>query len=413
MIYQDEIVFPAVTLCNFNFFPHYLINGTIGEKVISILAPLESFNQTHQELVSQQGPYIANIRDYRSVLPKNKWKRKKIANKDEKSKQEEIYFDRNFDFSEFVKKHGHKIGHMIKKCHWKAQKCGPENFTSVLTDFGLCYTFNPGTPEYPLLKVHRAGVDFGLRLQLNVQQDQYYGILRDSSGFKVMIHDQNEPPLINELGFAIHPGMHTFCSIRKTKVLNLPLPWETACEDKKPDGSKKYTKSACLMKCRAEFIISICKCRSFQHAGQAPVCLPHEIRDCVRPAIATFMNESDHCECPVPCEKIRYQTQLSYAQMPAKHYSEALAKLKHIDEERMRHFLRDNLLELDLYFEEMTTQVIQQVPAYDEESLFGDIGGQVGLFLGASMLTILEIVDLLGRVLIIKFGSRRIKDHLV
>ena len=55
---------------------------------------------------------------------------------------------------------------------------------------------------------------------------------------------------------------------------------------------------------------------------------------------ATFMNESDHCECPVPCEKIRYQPQLSYAQMPAKHYSEALAKLKHIDKDRMRHFLR-------------------------------------------------------------------------
>ena len=34
MVYKDEIIFPAVTLCNFNFFPHYLINGTIGEKVI-------------------------------------------------------------------------------------------------------------------------------------------------------------------------------------------------------------------------------------------------------------------------------------------------------------------------------------------------------------------------------------------
>lgn len=33
VVYKDEIVFPAVTLCNFNFFPHYLINGTIGEKV--------------------------------------------------------------------------------------------------------------------------------------------------------------------------------------------------------------------------------------------------------------------------------------------------------------------------------------------------------------------------------------------
>ena len=145
--------------------------------------------------------------------------KKKIGKKNGNfEKHDEIYFDRTFDFADFVIKHGHKIGHMVKKCHWKTQKCGPENFTSVLTDFGLCYTFNPGTLDHELLKVHRAGVDFGLRLQLNVQQDQYYGILRDSSGFKVMIHDQDEPPLINELGFAIHPGMHTFCGIRKTKV---------------------------------------------------------------------------------------------------------------------------------------------------------------------------------------------------
>lgn len=186
--------------------------------------------------MSQEGPYTVNIRDYRSLsskikngvdsfarrlsmYSKLKWKRKKIIKKPKKNeKVEDIYFDKGFDFADFVKKHGHKIGHMIKKCHWKAQKCGPENFTSVLTDFGLCYTFNPGKPDHELLKVHRAGVDFGLRLQLNVQQDQYYGILRDSSGFKVMIHHQDEPPLINELGFAIHPGMHTFCAVRKTNV---------------------------------------------------------------------------------------------------------------------------------------------------------------------------------------------------
>ena len=31
--YSDEIILPAVTICNFNFFPHYLINGTVGERV--------------------------------------------------------------------------------------------------------------------------------------------------------------------------------------------------------------------------------------------------------------------------------------------------------------------------------------------------------------------------------------------
>ena len=31
--FLDQIIFPAVTICNFNLFPYYLINGTIGEKV--------------------------------------------------------------------------------------------------------------------------------------------------------------------------------------------------------------------------------------------------------------------------------------------------------------------------------------------------------------------------------------------
>lgn len=32
--FLDQIIFPAVSICNFNLFPYYLINGTIGEKVV-------------------------------------------------------------------------------------------------------------------------------------------------------------------------------------------------------------------------------------------------------------------------------------------------------------------------------------------------------------------------------------------
>jgi hypothetical protein len=31
--FVEEIIFPAITICNFNLFPFYLINGTVGEKV--------------------------------------------------------------------------------------------------------------------------------------------------------------------------------------------------------------------------------------------------------------------------------------------------------------------------------------------------------------------------------------------
>ena len=45
--------------------------------------------------------------------------------------------------------------------------------------------------------------------------------------------------------------------------------------------------------------------------------------------------------------------------------------------------------------------------------ILGDIGGQIGLFLGASLLTILEALDLFGRVLVIKLSRKKSPDHQV
>ena len=50
---------------------------------------------------------------------------------------------------------------------------------------------------------------------------------------------------------------------------NLPHPFKTACEDKHLAGFKKYTKSACLLKCRADYVISMCKCRSYDLEGKS------------------------------------------------------------------------------------------------------------------------------------------------
>ena len=124
-----------------------------------------------------------------------------------------------------------------------------------------------------------------------------------------------------------------------------------------------------------------------------------------------FRNETNNCGCPVPCHITKFQTQLSYAQMPAKHFSEVLARKRKVSKDVMRNYLRDNFLDVDFYFEEMSIEKITERPAYDEESLFGDIGGQVGLFLGASILTLLEFIDLVARILSRKFKRRIYPEH--
>ncbi|XP_048150774.1 acid-sensing ion channel 3 isoform X5 [Corvus hawaiiensis] len=58
----------------------------------------------------------------------------------------------------------------------------------------------------------------------------------------------------------------------------------------------------------------------------------------------------------------------------------------------------DNVLVLDIFFEALNYEMIEQKKAYEVAGLLGDIGGQMGLFIGASLLTILEIFDYLYEV---------------
>ncbi|XP_061184813.1 uncharacterized protein LOC133192822 [Saccostrea echinata] len=56
-------------------------------------------------------------------------------------------------------------------------------------------------------------------------------------------------------------------------------------------------------------------------------------------------------------------------------------------------FIRDNLLQINIFYREMSYEKIHQQVAYSMFSLWCDIGGTMGLFLGASFLSIIEIID--------------------
>jgi acid-sensing ion channel 2 len=48
---------------------------------------------------------------------------------------------------------------------------------------------------------------------------------------------------------------------------------------------------------------------------------------------------------------------------------------------------------IDIFFDELLKTVIRQEPAYPGVSFFGEVGGQMGLCLGASLLTVAEFME--------------------
>ncbi len=56
---------------------------------------------------------------------------------------------------------------------------------------------------------------------------------------------------------------------------------------------------------------------------------------------------------------------------------------------------RDNFLHVDIYYKELGFESIQQFPAFETLSWLSEIGGFLGLLLGASVLTLFELIDYL------------------
>ena len=96
------------------------------------------------------------------------------------------------------------------------------------------------------------------------------------------------------------------------------------------------------------------------------------------------------CEdlCPEPCSEDLYRVTPSSNPFSRNFLAEFSATMGgHPD------YWSQNLVHLELYLTSMTYEKVEKQLGYTLLQLFCDVGGAFGLLLGASLLTLLEIVD--------------------
>ena len=59
--------------------------------------------------------------------------------------------------------------------------------------------------------------------------------------------------------------------------------------------------------------------------------------------------------------------------------------------------IRERLMKLSIYYNEFKENVSEEHPLYDLLTIVSDLGGQMGLFMGASLLSLAEIIALVGK----------------
>ncbi|XP_072039851.1 acid-sensing ion channel 1C-like [Amphiura filiformis] len=163
------------------------------------------------------------------------------------------------EFVDSVGNLAHQLNETIYDCKWRAvEPCDARSFTTSLTDWGVCWTFNDPKNKSEILKINQPGKQNGLFLRMDVQQYEYVSGESEAAGFKVLLHPQGVRPVMKELGFSISPGFETSVTVSYTKVVNMPPPY-TNCrqEDLAPlNYSDSYTVPLCQQECKINYVVS-------------------------------------------------------------------------------------------------------------------------------------------------------------
>ncbi|KAM9673199.1 acid-sensing ion channel 1 isoform 1-T1 [Trichechus inunguis] len=419
----SQLTFPAVTLCNLNEFRFSQVSKNDLYHAGELLALLNNRYEIPDTQMAdeKQLEILQDKANFRSFKPKP------------------------FNMREFYDRAGHDIRDMLLSCHFRGEVCSTEDFKVVFTRYGKCYTFNSGRDGRPRLKTMKGGTGNGLEIMLDIQQDEYLPVWGETdetsfeAGIKVQIHSQDEPPFIDQLGFGVAPGFQTFVACQEQRLIYLPPPWGT-CKAVTMDSDffDSYSITACRIDCETRYLVENCNCRMVHMPGDAPYCTPEQYKECADPAL-DFLVEKDqeYCVCEMPCNLTRYGKELSMVKIPSKASAKYLAKKFNKSEQ----YIGENILVLDIFFEVLNYETIEQKKAYEIAGLLGellmapvpfpchghglsphhpkqgahlchtslspqcsdptdlpaapvgDIGGQMGLFIGASILTVLELFD--------------------
>ncbi|XP_041377194.1 uncharacterized protein LOC121389619 [Gigantopelta aegis] len=221
-------------------------------------------------------------------------------------------------YESLVRSSAHKREDLIVKCQWRGESCGPNNFSEVLTDHGLCYMFNGQYDSLDLpFYAYAAGSENGLSLTLNIEQYEYMPGPHDAAGVKVLIHDGRQFPKVHELGIAFPTGSHSFVGIKLVSVTNLPSP-HGKCRSQALKYFPDYSLENCEVECVTDLLEKTCGCRRFymppHPTDQPPVCTLEEIYTCYKNNIDDIKaSVHESCGCAIPCQFHIFEPTVSYA----------------------------------------------------------------------------------------------------
>ncbi|XP_072337289.1 epithelial sodium channel subunit gamma-like isoform X2 [Scyliorhinus torazame] len=263
---------------------------------------------------------------------------------------------------------------LILSCVFDGLPCDSRNFSLMHHPLhGNCFTFNGGENGI-ILRTITGGHENGLKVTLHLDENEYNPYLFTSMGAKIVIHDQNEQPFVEDMGIEIQTATETAMGLDKM----------------------------CLHSCFQMEMVRSCGCAHYAKPlpPEAEYCdytkYPGWI-SCYYRLRNQFIQEQLVCQktCRPACHSKEWTMTISDAEWPSSPSEEWILHLLSWEKGlRGNRTLRKNeLANLGIFYKDLNQRNISETAANDIVTLLSNFGGQLGLWMSCSVVCIIEIVE--------------------
>lgn len=467
--YSRTVTFPTVTICNLNIVKRSLIGHFPEAKII--MASFDDFMEGKKPQGEYGGggkppggrppPPGLNSSDSGgaadSFAPPDKRKEamKYALKMDSSGAEENLSLDNvSVDSQAYAEdlilgllaghndedlmKGGHHFKEFVYRCNWRDFNCKEGDFLKYWKRtwnwrYGNCFSFNSGVTndgkKAPALTSTKPGPKYGLTLDLFINQMEYIPSLTQEAGVRVLLTPQRTIPFPVNEGLTVSPGFATSIGLRKLQIKRVDPFKNGSCFEKdglengsiynKRHKGSKYSVQGCMYSCLAQAQLLTCNCSEGKFRLEKRICSEISQVKCVHEVTRKYEGDELGCseKCPQPCKHMSFRTSISSSSWST-NYEQQIQALMLRDPDanfvsmgKSRDLLRRNFLRIKIYFDELNTEKITYSEYYLMENLMSDIGGQLGLWIGVSVITIAEMLKLLLDVLNVLCRKAHINDN--
>ncbi len=287
---------------------------------------------------------------------------------------------------------------------------------------------------------------------------EHFSSLSGNEGVRVVIHPANSTPYPHTEGFDVPPNFSASLGVRARQNHRLPQPYGD-CINRSPFGDQNidgntrasYRPMTCQKLCLQQAVVKKCDCKDIELPGQdlypqtqycaddsaVPCHCRTEITDvcvkglkqvakslqCQKEVVARTQRNATamiQCGCFPACNEVAYDVTYSLARWPGDNYEgdqayldmfylhDYLSRFQNGSEKHemySRYFHENNrnrslkdFARINVYISDSSVLKTLESEDYTVVQLLSDIGGQLGLWIGVSVITVVEILELIADV---------------